>query len=60
MVHGYLACYLSQKRYLICSTFKEYGFQPDISMVLEVFEIAYGMEWMAEYMSEHSEEFRHY
>ncbi len=39
---------------------KEYGFQPDISMVLEVFEIAYGMEWLAEYMSKHSDEFRHY
>lgn len=39
---------------------KEYGFQPDLSMVLEIFEIAYGMEWLVKYMSEHSEEFRHY
>ncbi|HEN0458259.1 DUF6036 family nucleotidyltransferase [Streptococcus suis] len=39
---------------------KEYGFQPDISLILEVFEIAYGMEWLAEYMREHSGEFRHY
>lgn len=39
---------------------KEYGFQPDISMILEVFEIAYGMEWLAEYMNGHSEEFRHF
>ena len=39
---------------------KEYGFQPDISLILEVFEIAYGMEWLAEYMGEHSGEFRHY
>lgn len=44
----------------IINKLKEYGFQPDISMVLEVFEIAYGMEWLAEYMSEHSEEFKHY
>lgn len=39
---------------------KEYGFQPDMSMVLEVFEIAYGMKWLAEYMTEHPEEFSHY
>ncbi|EPU08776.1 hypothetical protein SAG0125_08090 [Streptococcus agalactiae STIR-CD-21] len=37
---------------------KEYGFQPDISMILEVFEIAYGMKWLAEYMSEHPDELR--
>lgn len=29
-------------------------------MILEIFEIAYGMEWLAEYMTEHPEEFRHY
>lgn len=29
-------------------------------MVLEVFEIAYGMERLAEYMTEHPEEFKHY
>ena len=44
----------------VITKLKEYGFQPDISMVLEVFEIAYGMEWLAEYMREYSEEFRHY
>ncbi|CYU34008.1 Uncharacterised protein [Streptococcus suis] len=44
----------------VINKLKEYGFQPDISMVLEVFEIAYGMEWLAEYMTEHPEEFRHY
>ncbi|HEL0635825.1 TPA: potassium transporter peripheral membrane component [Streptococcus equi subsp. zooepidemicus] len=44
----------------LINTLEEYGFQPDISMILEVFEIAYGMEWLANYMSEHPEEFRHY
>jgi len=44
----------------IINKLKEYGFQPDLSLILEVFEIAYGMEWLTEYMSEHYEEFRHY
>ncbi|HEL0571512.1 TPA: hypothetical protein TUT07_000223 [Streptococcus equi subsp. zooepidemicus] len=44
----------------LINTLEEYGFQPDISMILEVFEIAYGMEWLANYMSEHPEEFRYY
>lgn len=44
----------------IINKLKEYGFQPDLSLILEVFEIAYGMEWLVEYMSEHYEEFRHY
>lgn len=44
----------------VITKLKEYGFQPNISMVLEVFEIAYGMEWLAEYMNEHYEEFRRY
>ena len=44
----------------IINKLKEYGFQPDLSLILEVFEIAYVMEWLAEYMSEHYEEFRHY
>lgn len=44
----------------IINKLKEYSFQPDLSLILEVFEIAYGMEWLAEYMSEHYEEFRHY
>lgn len=44
----------------VTNKLKEYGFQPDLSLILEVFEIAYGMEWLAEYMSEHYEEFRHY
>lgn len=44
----------------IINELKEHGFEPDISMILEAFEIAYGMEWLAEYMSEHPDEFRHY
>ena len=44
----------------IINKLKEYSFQPDLSLILEVFEIAYGMEWLTEYMSEHYEEFRHY
>lgn len=39
---------------------KEYSFQPALSLILELFEIAHGMEWLAEYMSEHFEEFKHY
>lgn len=35
---------------------KNDGFQTDLSMLLEVFEVAYGMEWLAEYMTEHPEE----
>lgn len=44
----------------IINKLKEYSFQPDLSLILEVFEIAHGMEWLAEYMSEHYEEFKHY
>lgn len=44
----------------IINKLKEYSFQPDLSLILEVFETAYGIEWLAEYMSEHYEEFRHY
>ena len=44
----------------IINKLQEYGFQSNLSLILEVFEIAYGMEWLAEYMSEHYEEFRHY
>jgi hypothetical protein len=44
----------------IISKLKENSFQPDLSFILEVFEIIYGMEWLAEYMSEHYEEFKHY
>lgn len=44
----------------IINKLKENSFHPDLSMILEVFEIAYGMEWLAECMSEHYEEFRHY
>jgi len=29
-------------------------------MVLEVFEKAYGMEWLADYMTEHQEEFKYF
>lgn len=36
----------------------DYGFAPDLLMVLESFEIAYGMEWLAEYMAEHLDELR--
>ena len=42
----------------VIAKLKEYGFQPDISMILEVFEISYGMKWLAEYMSEHPDELR--
>ena len=42
----------------VTNKLKEYGFQPDLSLILEVFEIAYGMEWLAEYMTEHSDELR--
>lgn len=42
----------------ITNKLKEYGFQPDRSLILEIFEIAYGMEWLAEYMAEHPNEFR--
>ena len=44
----------------IINKLQEYGFQSNRSLILEVFEIAYGMEWLAEYMSEHYEEFKHY
>ncbi len=44
----------------VINKLKEDGFQPDLSLILEVFEIAYGMEWLAEYMTEHPEEFRSY
>ena len=44
----------------VISKLKEYRFEPDISLILEVFEIAYGMEWLAEYMAEHPDEFRQY
>ena len=44
----------------IINKLKEYGFQPDLSLILEVFEIAYDMEWLAEYMSEHYGEFKNY
>ncbi len=40
----------------VSNKLKEYGFQPDLSMILEAFEIAYGMEWLAEYMAEHPNE----
>ena len=42
----------------VINKLKEYGFQPDLSLILEVFEIAYGMEWLAEYMAEHPDELR--
>ncbi|WP_240622433.1 hypothetical protein [Streptococcus agalactiae] len=42
----------------VINKLKEYGFQPDLSLILETFEIAYGMEWLAEYMTEHPDEFR--
>lgn len=42
----------------VTNKLKEYGFQPDLSLILEVFEIAYGMEWLAEYMTEHPDELR--
>lgn len=29
-------------------------------MILEVIELAYGMEWLVGYLTEHSEEFKHY
>lgn len=42
----------------VTNKLKEYGFQPDLSLILEVFEIAYGMEWLAEYMTEYPDELR--
>ena len=42
----------------VINKLKEYGFQPDLSLILEAFEIAYGMEWLSEYMTEHSDELR--
>ena len=42
----------------IINKLQEYGFQSNLSLLLEVFEIAYGMEWLAEYMTEHSDELR--
>ena len=42
----------------VTNKLNEYGFQPDLSLILEVFEIAYGMEWLAEYMTEHPDELR--
>ncbi len=44
----------------VINKLKEYSFQPDLSVILEVFEIAFGMECLAEYMSEHYEVFKHY
>lgn len=42
----------------VINKLKEYGFQSDLSLILEAFEIAYGMEWLAEYMAEHPDELR--
>lgn len=39
---------------------KKYHFQTDMSMILEGFEIAYGIEWLGEYMRDHIDEFREY
>lgn len=39
---------------------KGYNFNIDISILLEAFEIAYGTEWLAEYMSNHIDEFKEY
>lgn len=44
----------------IINKLKKYGFQPDLSLISEVFEITYGIEWLAEYMSDHYEEFKYY
>ncbi|EDP6423461.1 potassium transporter peripheral membrane component [Campylobacter jejuni] len=38
----------------------EYDFQLDMSMVLEIFEYAYGTDWLVEYLKEHPGEFRYY
>ena len=42
----------------VINKLKEYDFQLDLSLILEAFEIAYGMEWLAEYMTEHLDELR--
>lgn len=42
----------------VTNKLKEYGFQPNLSLILEVFEIACGMEWLAEYMTKHPDELR--
>ena len=35
---------------------KEYGFEIDISLLLEAFGSAYGMDWLADYYQKHQEE----
>lgn len=42
----------------VTNKFKAYGLQPDLSLILKAFEIAYGMEWLSEYLTEHPEELR--
>ena len=40
-------------------TLKDLGFQPDLSLILEAFEIAYGVEWLSNYLEEHLEEIKY-
>lgn len=49
-----LSDYQSPKE--VISLLKSYHFQPDLSLVLEAFEIAYGMEWLSNYLSNHGED----
>ena len=39
-------------------TLRDFGFQPDLSLILEAFEIAYGVEWLSNYLEEHLEEIK--
>lgn len=35
---------------------REYGFEIDVSLILEAFGVAYGMDWLADYYQKHQEE----
>lgn len=35
---------------------EDLGFQIDFSLLMDAFEIAYGLEWLAEYLEEHIDE----
>lgn len=39
---------------------KDMSFQTDISLLLEAFEIAYGEEWLTNYLEEHLEDLRNF
>ena len=37
-------------------TLEDLGFQTDFSLLMDAFEIAYGLEWLTEYLEEHIDE----